>query len=149
MPGLSGVDTAKQLMAMHPTLKVVMISSERNPATEQDALQCGARLFLHKPFDSTDIDRVLHSLYGLRCPTLNVKREQPDFDVAIEGSTIRLAHKDTGHVFEYLWFERPPHLRNAVIHPGGGGWTVAPAQVAHVAERAALFQLNENRLLAA
>lgn len=149
MPGLSGVDTVKQLVTLHPALKVVMISSQHNPAMERETLARGAQLFLHKPFDSADVDRVMHSLYGLRCPTLNVKSEEPDFDVAIEGSTIRLAHKNTGHVFEYLWFERPPHLRNAIIHPASGGWTIAPAQVAHVAERAALFQLNENRLLAA
>ena len=86
----------------------------------------------------------MHSLYGLRCPTLNVKSEEPDFDVAIEGSTIRLAHKVTGHIFEYLWFERPPHLRNAIVRPADA-CTVAATHFAHVAERAALLQLNENR----
>ena len=74
--------------------------------------------------------------------------DEPDCDVAIEGGTIRLAHKITGHIFEYLWFERPPHLRNAVVRPARA-CNVAPTQVAHVAERTALFQLNENRLLAA
>jgi CheY-like chemotaxis protein len=148
MPGLSGVETMKRLMMMQSSPKVVMISSERNPATEREALDCGARTFLHKPFDSADVDRVLHTLYGLRCPTLKVKSEEPDFDVAIEGSTIRLAHKVTGHIFEYLWFERPPHLRNAVVRPATS-CNVAPTHFAHVAERTALVQLNENRLLAA
>jgi CheY-like chemotaxis protein len=148
MPGLSGVATMKRLQAMQASAKVVMISSERNPATEREAFDCGARAFLHKPFDSADVDRVLHMLYGLRCPTLEVKSEQPDFEVAIEGSTIRLAHKVTGHIFEYLWFERPPHLRNAVVRPANTS-AVAPTHFAHVAERAALLQLNENRLLAA
>ena len=148
MPGLSGVETMKRLMMMQSSPKVVMISSERNPATEREALDCGARAFLHKPFDSADVDRVLHTLYGLRCPTLKVKSEEPDFEVAIEGSTIRLAHKVTGHIFEYLWFERPPHLRNAVVRPASA-CNVAPTHFAHVAERAALVQLNENRLLAA
>jgi DNA-binding NtrC family response regulator len=148
MPGLSGVETMKRLMLMQSSLRVVMISSERNPATEQEAFACGAQAFLHKPFDSADVDRVLHRLYGLRCPTLNVKSEEPDFEVAIEGSTIRLAHKITGHIFEYLWFERPPHLRNAIVRPASTR-TVAATHFAHVAERTALLQLNENRLLAA
>jgi CheY-like chemotaxis protein len=148
MPGLSGVDTMKRLTAMQASPKVVMISSERNPAMEREAFDYGARAFLHKPFDSADVNRVLHMLYGLRCPTLEVKSEQPDFEVAIDGSTIRLAHKVTGHIFEYLWFERPPHLRNAVVRPAGA-CAVAPTNLTYVAERTALLQLNENRLLAA
>lgn len=148
MPGLSGVATMKRLTVMQPSLRVVMISGDPNPETEREALESGARAFLRKPFDSAHVDRVLHSLFGLRCPTLNVKTEEPDFDVAIEGSTIRLAHKITGHIFEYLWFERPPHLRNAIVRPGST-CDVAPTHFAHVAERAALLQLNENRLLAA
>jgi hypothetical protein len=135
-------------MMMQSSPRVVMISSEHNPATEREALTCGARVFLHKPFDSVDVDRVLHGLYELRCPTLNVKSEEPDFDVAIEGSTIRLAHKNTGHIFEYLWFEKPPHLRNPIVRPARES-TVAATHFAHVAERAALIQLNENRLLLA
>jgi hypothetical protein len=39
----------------------------------------------------------------------------PGFDVAIEGSTIRLVHRRSGHVFEYLWCEEPPYLRNAIV----------------------------------
>jgi CheY-like chemotaxis protein len=148
MPGLSGIDTMKRLMVTQSSPKVVMISAEHDPTMEQEALACGARDFLHKPFFSADVDRVLHLLYGLRCPTLKVKTEEPDFDVAIEGSTIRLAHKNTGHVFEYLWFDRPPHLRNAIVRPASA-CNVAPTQFAHVAERTALFQLTENRLLAA
>jgi len=148
MPGLSGVDTMKRLTVMQPSLRVVMISSDPNPETEREALESGARAFLRKPFDSVHVDRVLHSLFGLRCPTLTVKTEEPDFDVAIEGSTIRLAHKITGHIFEYLWFERPPHLRNAIVRPASV-CNLAPTHFTHVAERAALLQLNENRLLAA
>jgi len=148
MPGLSGVETMKQLMVIQPALRVAMISSEHNAATEREALGCGARAFLHKPFDSADVDHLLHSLYSLRCPTLNVRSEEPDFEVAIEGSTIRLAHKITGHIFEYLWFQKPPHLRNPIVHPASA-CGVAATHFAHVAERTALTQLNENHLLLA
>ncbi|MGH6768752.1 MAG: response regulator [Xanthobacteraceae bacterium] len=148
MPGLSGLSTMKRLTIMQSALKIVMISSEHDPATENEAMDCGACAFLHKPFHSEDVDRVLHAAYGLRSPTLKVTSDKPDFDVAIEGSTIRLAHKITGHIFEYLWFQQPPHLRNGVVRPAPA-CAIAPAQVAAVAEKAALVQLNENRLLLA
>jgi DNA-binding NtrC family response regulator len=146
MPGLSGVDTMKRLSVLQPLLKIVMISSEHDLATEHEAMKCGACAFLHKPFHSEAVDRVLHAAYGLRSPTLNFKSDEPDFDVAIEGSTIRLAHKITGHIFEFLWFQRPPHLRNAVVRPAPA-CAIAPGQVAAAAEKIALVQLNENRLL--
>jgi DNA-binding NtrC family response regulator len=148
MPGLSGVNTMRRLMVMQPSIKVVMISANPDRAMEDEALDRGACAFLHKPFYSTDVDRVMHSLFGFRCPSLKVTTDEPDFDVAIEGSTIRLAHKITGHIFEYLWFEKPPHLRNVVVRPARA-CNIAPIQVAPVAERTALFQLNENKLLAA
>jgi hypothetical protein len=58
------------------------------------------------------------------------------------------ASDHTGHIFEYLWFQKPPHLRNAVVRPASA-CNVAPTQVAQIAERTALFELNENRLLLA
>jgi hypothetical protein len=50
-----------------------------------------------------------------RSPDLKVSSTSPGFDVAIEGSTIRLVHRRSGHVFEYLWCEEPPYLRNAIV----------------------------------
>jgi DNA-binding NtrC family response regulator len=148
MPGLNGMATMKRLLLLQPSLKIVMMTGDQNLAAEHQALDCGAGAFLHKPFYSSDVDRVLHAVYGLRSPTLKLNGDQPDFDVAIEGSTIRLAHKLTGHIFEYLWFQKPPYLRNGVVRPAGTS-PVAAAQVAQVAERAAMLQLNESRLLAA
>jgi DNA-binding NtrC family response regulator len=148
MPGLSGVETMKRLLTLNSALKVVMISAQRDLSLEHEAMDAGACAFLYKPFYSEDVDRVLHTIFGLRSPTLKLNNSEPDFDVAIEGSTIRLAHKVTGHVFEYLWFDKPPHLRNAIVRPAPA-CRVAPTQVAQAAEKTALFQLNENRLLAA
>jgi hypothetical protein len=121
-----------------------MISADRDPVHEQAAMEYGACAFLQKPFYPQDVDRVLHTAFGLRSPTLKISNSEPDFDVAIEGATIRLAHKDTGHVVEYLWFDKPPHLRNRIVRPA-----IAPTHVTQAAERAALIQLNEHRLLAA
>jgi hypothetical protein len=90
---------------------------------------------------------VLHAAFGLRSPNLKMNSTAPNFDVAIEGSTIRLAHRKSGHIFEYLWCEEPPYLRNAVVH--AGACTMAPSHVAAVAEKTALLQLRSARLLAA
>jgi DNA-binding NtrC family response regulator len=147
MPGLSGINTMKRLSLIQSSLKVVMISAERNVVTENQALDGGACAFLHKPFNSQDVDRVLHAAYGLRSPNLKVSSSAPSFDVAIEGSTIRLAHRISGHIFEYLWCEKPPYLRNAVVRPATSA--IAPVNVAPVAEKTALLQLRSAHLLAA
>jgi hypothetical protein len=90
---------------------------------------------------------VLHAAFGLRSPNLKVEGGDPSFDVAIEGSTIRLAHKPSGHVFEYLWSRTPPFLRNAVIRPADA-CAVAATKVAPIAAKAAVIQLRSARLLA-
>ena len=148
MPGLSGLDTMKRLVVLQPSLKIVMISAEHDQMKEHAALESGACAFLHKPFFAQDVDRVLHAAFGLRSPRLKLEHNERDFDVAIEGSTIRLAHRTTGHIFEYLWCEKPPHLRNGVVHPAPE-CTIAPGEVAPVAEKIAMVQLSSARLLAA
>lgn len=148
MPGLSGIATMKRIHLLQPATKVVMISAEHNLALEDSAYDAGACAFLHKPFTSEDVDQVLHAAFGLHSPNLKLKTSEPSFDVAIEGSTIRLAHKLSGHVFEYLWCERPPYLRNAIVRPATAG-PVAPTHVAPAAAKAAMLQLRSARLLAA
>jgi hypothetical protein len=37
------------------------------------------------------------------------------FDVTIAGRTISLRHRQTGHIYEYLWFRGAPHLRRGQI----------------------------------
>jgi DNA-binding NtrC family response regulator len=147
MPGMSGIATMKRLALIQPRLKIVMISAERSATCETEALDGGACAFLHKPFNSPDVDHVLHAAFGLRSPNLKMNSTAPNFDVAIEGSTIRLAHRKSGHIFEYLWCEEPPYLRNAVVH--AAACTMAPSHVAAVAEKTALLQLRSARLLAA
>jgi DNA-binding NtrC family response regulator len=146
MPGLSGLATMKRLALLQPSLKIVMISADVDAGKEAE--QSGTCTFLHKPFNSEDVDKVLHAALGLRSPNLKVKSSQENFDVAIEGSTIRLAHKISGHIFEYLWCERPPYLRNGVVH-AAHRCGIAPTHVAPVAEKMALLQLRSARLLAA
>jgi DNA-binding NtrC family response regulator len=148
MPGTSGLDTMKRLQLIQSSLKIVMMSAERNAGKAKQAVDAGACAFLQKPFHSEDVDKVLHAAFGLRSPNLKVNRSESSFDVAIEGSTIRLAHKSSGHIFEYLWSQRPPYLRNPVVHPASH-CDIAPGRVAQVAEQTALMQLKTANLLAA
>ncbi|MBV9260504.1 MAG: response regulator [Pseudolabrys sp.] len=148
MPGISGLNTMRKLLAIHRSLKIVMMSAANKLATEDEAIDSGACAFLHEPFNSADVDRVLHIAYGLRWPNLRVKQSGSDFDVAIEGGTIRLAHKTSGHVFEYSWSDRPPHLRNAVIRAAPAS-PIAAVQLAAIAEKTAVGQLSSARLIVA
>ena len=148
MPGMDGVCTMKRLQLIQSSIKCVMMSAERNLAKEHQALDAGACAFLQKPFHSEDVDRVLHAAFGLRSPNIKLSASEPNFDVAIEGSTIRVAHKSSGHVFEYLWSETPPYLRNAVVRCASA-CAIAPGRVAPTAEQTALLQLRSAHLLAA
>jgi|HubBroStandDraft_6_1064221.scaffolds.fasta_scaffold228394_2 DNA-binding NtrC family response regulator len=148
MPGLDGFETMQRLQLIQSSLKIVMMSAERNTLKERQAIENGACAFLQKPFHSEDVDRVLHAAFGLRSPNLRVRSREPYFDVAIEGSTIRLAHKTSGHVFEYLWSQKPPYLRNHIVH-AATACDIEPARVAPAAEETALLQLRSQHLLAA
>ena len=148
MPGMDGLCTIKRLQLIDPSLKVVMMSAEHSLTNEREALDAGACSFLPKPFRSADVDKVLHVAFGLRSPNLKVNTTEPNFDVAIEGSTIRVAHKKSGHIFEYLWSQTPPYLRNAVVRCASA-CSISPGRVAPDAQETALLQLRNANLLAA
>jgi CheY-like chemotaxis protein len=70
MPGINGMDTLEHLLERDPGVKVIMNTSERNDERRQWALDRGATAFLYKPFYASDVDRILHSIYGLHMPLL-------------------------------------------------------------------------------
>ncbi|HEY5064342.1 MAG TPA: hypothetical protein VIJ04_05865 [Xanthobacteraceae bacterium] len=82
-----------------------------------------------------------------RSTKLKLNSSEPNFDVAIEGSTIRVAHKSSGHIFEYLWSQTPPYLRNAVVRCASAA-AIAPGRTAPVAQETALMKLRHAHLLA-
>ena len=53
MPGKDGIETTKELLAIHPNLKIVFASADK--AVKDDALAAGARDFLAKPFPVSDL----------------------------------------------------------------------------------------------
>ena len=54
MPGMSGVETLEQILAIDPDAVVVMISSLGTEAAVHDCLSTGAKSFLQKPFTRED-----------------------------------------------------------------------------------------------
>lgn len=70
MPGLDGLATLDRLLARNPNAKVIMISGEHNEERRAWALQRGAVAFLQKPFFPADIDREMHTIFGLKMPGL-------------------------------------------------------------------------------
>ena len=58
---------------------------QRDLAKERIALERGAIGFLHKPFYSEDIDRMLHVAFGLRQPSLIAKHDTEGVPSSLKG----------------------------------------------------------------
>lgn len=59
MPGLDGLETAKQILTRWPNAKIVMVSSLAYDETMQDAMKIGACDFLFKPIEEDQILKIL------------------------------------------------------------------------------------------
>ena len=55
MPGMSGLDLLPQMRARRPDVPVYMITAYGDAATRAKALERGARAFLTKPIDFTEL----------------------------------------------------------------------------------------------
>jgi len=66
MPGLNGVETLMEIKRQYPRIEVVIMTSTPDEELAQRARAGGAAAFLKKPFFPSDIDAVLHSVFGLR-----------------------------------------------------------------------------------
>lgn len=70
MPDLSGLDAAAGLRRMNPGAKIVMISTEADGPTLEQARQAGVFAFLQKPFDHENVDAILHEALAMARPSL-------------------------------------------------------------------------------
>lgn len=61
MPVLDGISTTRRLAAEHPGVAVVVLTTYADDSTVLDALRAGARSYLTKDADRTDIARGLHA----------------------------------------------------------------------------------------
>jgi DNA-binding NarL/FixJ family response regulator len=64
MPVLDGIGATRRLTAEHPGVAVVVLTTYADDGSVLDALQAGARSYLTKDSDRTDIARALHAASG-------------------------------------------------------------------------------------
>src|SRR5215469_9751216 len=64
MPVLDGIGATRRLTAEHPGVAVVVLTTYADDGSVLDALQAGARSYLTKDADRTDIARALHAAAG-------------------------------------------------------------------------------------
>ncbi len=148
MPGLNGFATLGHLMHANPQAKVVMISAEYSAPREREALALGAAATMRKPFFPTEIDAVLHRIFGLQSPKLATEGFVRDFGIKIHGRTIAVEHSESGHVCEYVWFRDPPYLRLPLVRENEMA-TIPVAEIVANAKKAAMLELENASLLQA
>jgi DNA-binding NarL/FixJ family response regulator len=64
MPVLDGIGATRRLTAEHPGVAVVVLTTYVDDSSVLDALRAGARSYLTKDADRTDIARALHAAAG-------------------------------------------------------------------------------------
>ena len=61
MPGMDGIELQRRIRLERPTLPVILISAHHNAEVRQKAIDEGAVDFLYKPFDATDLLKIIQS----------------------------------------------------------------------------------------
>jgi FixJ family two-component response regulator len=61
MPGMDGIELQRRVRLERPTLPVILISAHYNAEVRQTAIDEGAVDFLFKPFDATDLLKIIRS----------------------------------------------------------------------------------------
>ena len=59
MPGKMGLETLKELKALDPSSRVVMVTAVQQESMTQQLLEAGAAAVLHKPFMYGELEEVL------------------------------------------------------------------------------------------
>lgn len=61
MPGMDGIELQRRIKLQRPALPVILMSAHHNAEVRQAAIDEGAAAFLYKPFDATDLLRIVQS----------------------------------------------------------------------------------------
>lgn len=61
MPGMDGIELQRRIKLERPSLPVILISADYNAEVQKTAIHQGAVDFLYKPFDATDLLRLVQS----------------------------------------------------------------------------------------
>lgn len=64
MPGMDGLEAARQIMNKHPDAKILMLSSLAYDDTMQEANKIGAKGFIYKPFDREQVLQSLDNIFA-------------------------------------------------------------------------------------
>src|SRR5580658_7060039 len=59
MPGMDGIELQRRIRLERPALPVILISAHHNAAVRQTAIDGGAVDVLYKPFDATDLLKIV------------------------------------------------------------------------------------------
>jgi len=62
MPGMDGIELRRRIKLERPKLPVILISAHHNPEVRQKAIDEGAVDVLYKPFDATDLLKIIQSV---------------------------------------------------------------------------------------
>jgi len=66
MPGADGLQALRAILKINPKAKVVMITSVEEKHTVQDAMKLGARDYIVKPFDRSNVPMVINKILRQR-----------------------------------------------------------------------------------
>ena len=59
MPGMDGVETLRRIVALHPSMSVIMVTANTDIATTSKLLAMGAVDYIPKPFDLDYLDQAV------------------------------------------------------------------------------------------
>ncbi|UCH27414.1 MAG: response regulator [Trueperaceae bacterium] len=93
MPNMGGLEVIDAINAQVPPgnyLPVVVLTADLTPEAEQEALRRGARDFLNKPFNRTQIELRIHNLLQTRFLHLELQRQNERLEQKVLERTIDL-----------------------------------------------------------
>jgi len=62
MPRMTGIEATREIMKRRPEAKIIVITGAPYRRQAEEAMECGARLFIKKPFSSDKIIEAVKSL---------------------------------------------------------------------------------------
>jgi two-component system chemotaxis response regulator CheY len=65
MPELDGIEAVKQIRALDPEAKIIMVSAMGQQSMVIDSIQAGARDFIIKPFQPSRVQEALKRVMGV------------------------------------------------------------------------------------
>lgn len=73
MPGLSGLDTLKEIKRFKPDVEIIIITGYGTLTNAQEAVRYGAGDFISKPFNVADIIAIISKSFERRSYNLRIK----------------------------------------------------------------------------